>query len=67
MGSIFIGLLMGAIGMAYFVYGKKSTEFNFLIFGIILMVYPYLVNNVVLSLVLGIIFALCPFIIKRFF
>lgn len=58
---------MGIIGLGYFVYGKKSTEFSFLIFGVVLMIYPYLVRDTVLSLVLGIIFAICPFIIKRFF
>jgi hypothetical protein len=67
MGSILVGLLMGAIGMAYFIYGKKTTEFSFLIFGAVLIVYPYFVSNAVLSMVLGIIFILCPFIIKRYF
>lgn len=67
MGTILVGLLMGAIGMAYFVYGKKTAEFSFLLFGVVLIVYPYFVSNAVLSMVLGIIFILCPFIIKRFF
>jgi hypothetical protein len=67
MESIIVGIFMGIIGMGYFIYGKKNAEFNFLLFGVVLMIYPYLVKSAVTSLVLGVIFTLCPFLIKRFF
>jgi hypothetical protein len=46
MGSLMLGLFISLIGMAAFVYGKKTSRLVPLIGGLILMIYPYFVPNV---------------------
>ena len=52
------------IGFGYFLYGKKSANYVFLICGIILMVFPYFVSNLTYVIIIGIIFSLIPLIIR---
>ncbi|MDP4267644.1 MAG: hypothetical protein Q8880_09455 [Bacteroidota bacterium] len=63
--SIFLGMIISTIGLAYFIYGKKAEEFTYLIAGIVLMVYPYLISNVVWTVILGIVFCAVPVILNR--
>jgi len=56
------GLLFGGIGFVAFVYGKKQTNLKALLIGIILMVYPYFVSNVILLYVIGTVLTVCLFI-----
>jgi hypothetical protein len=67
MGVLIVGFIMGTIGFSYFIYGKKSVDLNFMLVGIALMVYPYFVQNIMVSTILGIILAACPFIIMKYF
>lgn len=60
-----ISLVFSSIGLGYFVYGKKSSEFYFIIFGFVLMSYTYIIHGVVFSIFMGIVFMVCPFIIGR--
>jgi hypothetical protein len=50
--QLFIGLIAGAIGVGYFVYGKREGRFAPMLSGVGLCVYPYLVSSV-LGLCLG--------------
>lgn len=63
--SLLFSFFISSVGLAYFVYGKKTTEFSFLIFGMVLMIYPYFVRNMVLLIVLGLVLSVLPFITKR--
>ena len=58
------GILYGSIGMGYFVYGKKQHRGVALLSGIALMVFPYFVSNVYLSIVIGIALMGLPFFIR---
>ncbi len=62
---IFWGFFFSVIGMAFFVYGKRAAEFIFLIFGALLMVFPYLVKSSLLMVVLGVGFIAAPIILRR--
>lgn len=62
--SLIIGVVTGAFGMAYFVYGKKQQQFVPLVAGIALCVYPYFVDNLVASLMIGAVLLAAPFIIR---
>jgi hypothetical protein len=62
--NIFIGIVTGAFGLAYFIYGKKRTELLFLVSGIALMVYPYMVSNVILSILIGLALLALPFLMR---
>ena len=58
--TLILGLIFGAIGTVYFIYGKRIHEPLFLIVGLALLVYPYFFENVVLVLVIGAVLAAIP-------
>jgi hypothetical protein len=43
--SLFLDLVIGAVGFALFVYGKKAARTPQLAAGLLLMVYPYFVSS----------------------
>jgi hypothetical protein len=43
--SLFLDLVIGAVGLALFVYGKKAARSPQLAAGLLLMVYPYFVSS----------------------
>jgi hypothetical protein len=59
--SLAIGILTGAIGLAYFIYGKRQARFAPLLAGLALCVYPYFVDSVPWSLAIGAALAVAPF------
>lgn len=59
--SLICGLVFGSVGMAYWVYGKKRHKSGMLWAGVSLMVYPYFVENLWLSIVIGAALFLLPF------
>ena len=61
---IIVAGLFGLIGMAYFVYGKKSVRYLFLICGIVLMVYPYFVTRTLYMVIIGVVVSVVPFVVK---
>ena len=54
-------MMIGAVGMGFFVYGKKQQRIPQLLAGIALMGYPYFVDSVLAMLVIaaGVIVAMC--------
>jgi hypothetical protein len=62
---IFFSVLFSIIGMAYFSYGRKQNIY-FMVFGIVLMIYPYAVEQLTSLIVVGIILTALPFILNRF-
>ena len=61
--SLFIGLLAGAFGVAYFVYGKRQAKLVPMLAGVGLCVYPYFFDSVVWLSVVGLLLAAAPFVI----
>jgi hypothetical protein len=59
------GILFGSIGVGFFVYGKKQQAIIPLISGIGLILCPYVISNVYLLVLAGIVFTTLPFAIKR--
>ncbi len=53
MASLALALFVSLIGMAAFVYGRKSSRLVPLIGGLILMIYPYFVPNALAMAVIG--------------
>ncbi|MFH0781179.1 MAG: hypothetical protein V2B20_04380 [Pseudomonadota bacterium] len=58
------GVIFGAIGLGYFVYGKKQKAVIPLISGIGLMVLPYLISNIYFMVLSSIALILLPYFIK---
>ena len=47
------GMLFGAIGMGYFIYGKKQSALLPLLCGLGLMIFPYFSSSTLWTLVIG--------------
>ena len=58
------GMLFGAIGFGYFLYGKKQKAVVPLITGIVLCVVPYLIANVYVLVMVGVILMAIPFFVR---
>ena len=61
--TLAIGILTGAVGMGYFIYGKRQTKFAPLLAGMMLCVYPYFVDSVLWLVVIGVVLIAAPFVL----
>jgi len=61
--SLFISVIAGAIGMGYFMYGKRQVRYAPMISGMILCVYPYFVSSTLWLCVIGLGLIVAPFLI----
>jgi hypothetical protein len=57
-------IFFSIVGFGYFLYGKKSTNYVYLICGIILMVFPYFISDTAYLIITGIVISVIPLIIK---
>jgi hypothetical protein len=60
MNAMFLGLIFSSIGLGYFMYGKKVTSPVFRVTGLVLMVYPYFVQNIIAITIMGVALILLP-------
>lgn len=58
------GMLFGAIGVGYFIYGKRQAMIVPLVCGIALMVYPWFVPGAWLTLIVGIVLMAVPYFVR---
>jgi len=58
------GLLFGSIGLGFFIYGKNQRAVVPLICGVALMVFPYLVSNVMLLVGIGALLIAIPYFLR---
>lgn len=63
--TFFLGMLFGAIGSGYFLYGKRQQNTSCLIAGVALMIYPYFFSSALAIVAVGIIIAAVPIAIAR--
>ena len=63
MGNLFFGIVAGAIGVAYIVYGRRQTKLVPVIAGVLLCIYPYFVESWLWLGVVGAVFLVAPFVI----
>ena len=62
--SFIVYVLFGAVGLGYFVYGRRQKMFVPLLCGLGLMGYPYFVNNAALLVVIGCILLGIPYFVR---
>jgi hypothetical protein len=62
---LFLWIVTGAIGVAYFMYGKRQERITFLAAGVCLCVYPYVVHNLALAILIGLGLAAAPFLLDH--
>jgi len=58
------GMLFGAIGLGYFVYGKRQRAVVPLLTGISLFIFPYFVSNTYMLVVTGVALSALPYFIR---
>lgn len=63
MNSFVIGIFAGAIGMGYFIYGKRQAKFAPMIAGVLLCIYPYFTESLLWLCVIGALLLVAPFLI----
>lgn len=63
MNALFVGLIAGAFGMAYFVYGKRQTKIVPMLSGVALCIYPYFFESVLWLCVIGGTLLVAPFVV----
>ena len=62
MNELLVGLIAGAFGAAYFVYGKRQQKFAPMISGVLLCVYPYATDSLLWLCVSGAVLLAVPFV-----
>jgi hypothetical protein len=58
------GVLFGAAGMGYFVYGKRQQAIVPLFAGIALCVFPYFISNVYVLVLVGVALMALPYFVR---
>ena len=62
--TLLMGVIFGAIGLGFFLYGKKQKAIIPLFCGIVLMILPYFIPNMYILILSGIIIVAIPYFIK---
>ncbi len=63
--NLMVGIITGAFGVGYFIYGKRQSKFVFMITGCALCIYPYLLSNITVLIIIGLVLLAVPFLIKE--
>jgi len=58
------GMLFGAVGLGFFIYGKKQKAIVPLLTGIALFVFPYVISDVYLLVIVGLVLVAVPYFIR---
>ena len=63
MNSLIVGIIASAIGVGYFIYGKRQARFAPLLAGILLCIYPYFTDSLLWLSVIGVALVVAPFLV----
>lgn len=58
------GMLFGAIGLGYFLYGKKQRAVVPLVVGIALFIFPYFISSTVVLVIVGAVIVAVPYFVR---
>ena len=62
--SLIWGMLFGAIGTGFFIYGKRQKAAVPLFAGVALFVVPYIVSNVYILVAVGVVLVALPYFVR---
>ena len=62
--ELVLGLVFGSIGIGYFIYGRRQSRFMPFVSGLALIAFPYFVEGALATVLVGVVLASLPFIIK---
>jgi hypothetical protein len=57
-------MLFGSGGLGFFIYGKRQSAILPMVCGLALMIYPYLVPNVILLVIIGLVLVALPYFLR---
>lgn len=63
-GLLLWGLLFSSIGLGFFLYGKKQRSVVPLVCGLVLMIYPYFIPNVIALVAIGVMLIAVPYFFR---
>lgn len=63
MNGLLVGIVAGAIGMGYFIYGKRQTKLVPMVAGAALCIYPYFLDSLLWLCLVGLLLVALPFVI----
>jgi hypothetical protein len=63
MNGLIVGVIAGAIGMGYFIYGKRQTKIVPMVAGVLLCIYPYFIDSLLWLSLIGAVLVAAPFVI----
>ena len=58
------GVLFSAIGLGFFIYGRKQRQIVPLLCGLALMVYPYFIANTLALVLVGTVLTALPYFVR---
>jgi hypothetical protein len=61
--SLLVGVVAGAIGMGYFIYGKRQTKIVPMVAGALLCIYPYFIDSLLWLSLVGLLLIAAPFLL----
>jgi hypothetical protein len=61
--SLMVAVIAGAVGMGYFVYGKRQMKWAPMLSGLALCIYPYFTESLLWLCVIGVLLMAAPFLI----
>ena len=61
---LYLSVLFGSFGLAFFVYGKKQRAVVPLLCGLALMIFPYFVFNTIALMAIGVALIATPYFIR---
>jgi predicted membrane protein len=62
--QIMWGMLFGAIGLGFFIYGKRQRAIVPFVVGVTLFIFPYFISNVYLLVLVGVVLVAIPYFIR---
>ena len=62
--QIIWGMLFGAIGLGFFIYGQRQRAIIPFVVGVSLFVFPYFISNVYLMVIVGVVLVAIPYFIR---
>ena len=63
--KIFFFILVSIVGAGYVYTGKKSSNYMFILSGILMMIFPYFISDPIVVVLVSLTLILGPFFIKR--
>ena len=62
--KLLISMFFGSIGVGFFIYGRKQQKGIPLLVGVILCVYPYFVDSLILNVLIGGVLCALPWFLR---